>query len=173
MNYRWLRQALVATAFGLLLAAWAYPAQAQEIRAGYTFVDVVGDRDKPVVSAAVIVYNSSGDEVLSGVTDVQGKASLLKNMGDNNGSTLIVRVLKRGFQTYESVFKSSDGPWNSEHLLVRLARSPSPKRNSGKTRRRNPRYAALATGLSPPSNSLQVLSVEAHSPPSRWSTRVY
>ena len=149
----WRNLLLIYPAVTGVLLACAFSTKAQSLSTGYYFVEAADEGHKPLVSAAVIAYNQSGGEVLSGVTDKNGKASILKRTGQTGHELLIFRVLKPGYKTYEETRMTSDRWWASEEISVKLVSAFPPKEKSkaaaAKELRPKPKSPALVSYLRP------------------------
>ena len=86
---------------------------------GYTFVEVRDESDKPIANAIGIVYDESGAEIGSGVTDVRGEAGLIQNR--RGTGEWVFRVIKSGYLIYEGVLKPA-GEYTNVRVPVRLVR---------------------------------------------------
>lgn len=121
---------ILAAAIGGLFAC-ADNALAQLPSPGYIFLEAKDQADKPVVSAAAVVYDESGKEVGSSATDKEGKANLLQNSREKK--KFIFRVIKSGYLTYEGVFETS-GEYNHVEIKVKLISATSPGTKTEKGR---------------------------------------
>jgi hypothetical protein len=125
---RRLKQSLILAAAVGVLFVCADIALAQVPSSGYIFLEATDQSDKPVFSAAAVVYDESGNEVGSSATDKQGKVSLLQNRSDKK--KYIFRVIKSGYLTYEGVFETS-GQYNRVTINIKLVSASSPEPQTG------------------------------------------
>jgi hypothetical protein len=86
---------------------------------GYTFVDVRDESDKPIANAIGIVYDESGAEIGSGVTDARGEAAVAQNR--RGAGEWVIRVIKSGYVVYEGVLKPA-GEYANVRVPVKLIR---------------------------------------------------
>ena len=84
---------------------------------GYTFVDVRDESDKPIANAVGIVYDESGAEIGSGVTDARGEAALVRNR--RGAGEWVLRIIKSGYLVYEGVLKPT-GEYTDVRVPVKL-----------------------------------------------------
>jgi len=113
----------------------------------YTFVEVTDETGLPIAGAAVVIYNSSGEEIRHWLSDDAGRVHLggyISELAtrepwlaksDNNSD--VVRVTKSGYRIYESVLErnlldklSARGGDSSIPVKVRLVRRPKSKISS-------------------------------------------
>jgi hypothetical protein len=86
---------------------------------GYTFVEVRDESDKPIANAIGIVYDESGAEIGSGVTDARGEAAVVQHRP--GAGEWIFRVIKSGYVVYEGVLKPG-GEYTNLRVPVKLIR---------------------------------------------------
>ena len=114
---------ILVSAIGILCLC-ADNASAQIPPSGYIFLEVTDTAEKPVFSAAAVVYDQAGNEVASSITDREGTVNLLMNRNDKKKFGF--RVIKSGFLTYEGVFETS-GEYINVRIKVRLIPASRPK----------------------------------------------
>jgi hypothetical protein len=152
-NMRKLKKSLILAAAAALLVC-ADNASAQLPSPGYIFLEATDQADKPVVSAAAVVYDESGKEVGSSATDREGKATLLQNSREKK--KFIFRVIKSGYLTYEGVFETS-GEYKHVEIKVKLISATNPGTKTEKGRQSVSAHTVNLPmlepgGPSPPSN---------------------
>ena len=86
---------------------------------GYTFVEVHDESDKPIANAVGIVYDESGTEIASAVTDARGEAALVQNR--RGAGEWVFRIIKSGYLVYEGVLKPA-GEYSNVRIPVKLIR---------------------------------------------------
>ena len=86
---------------------------------GYTFVEVHDESDKPIANAIGIVYDETGAEIGSGVTDARGEAALVQNR--RGAGEWVFRMIKAGYVIYEGVLKPA-GEYINVRVPVKLVR---------------------------------------------------
>lgn len=131
-NMRKLKQSLILAAAAGALLVFADNASAQQLSTGYIFLEAKGQADKPVVSAAAVVYDESGKEVGSAATNREGRASLFRN--SDAKKKFVFRVIKSGYLTYEGVFETS-GQYTHVEIQVQLISAFGPEPRAGGVRR--------------------------------------
>jgi hypothetical protein len=134
---------LLVTSFAVTLLTMT--AAAQLPRPGYTFVEVKDELDKPVPNAVGVAYDATGVEIGSGVTNKEGKASLIQNGYLN--SDIVIRVMKSGYVTFEARAKAG-GRYVNQTIPVKLKERPKEPGPAvvSRPKRRKP----FDQGLSPP-----------------------
>jgi hypothetical protein len=132
MAMRWLKCSArcAAAAFALLACSTAVSAQVPS--PGYFFLEVSDEADKPVSGAATVVYDSSGKELESSVTDSSGGAALFRNRYEKE--RFVFRVIKPGYLTYEGTLVTS-GPYTRERIRIKLVPALRPKSKAAAARR--------------------------------------
>ena len=147
---KWLKRAVQCLVAACATAAFACAASAQIPSPGYTFAEVSDEDGKPVSGATTVVYNESGEESASSVTDSEGKSLLIQN-GYQQGH-FILRVIKRGFVTYEGRFEPAGGRYVSGTIKIKLTHARGRKRKAVGKRRAASAFkrAPTPTGPSPP-----------------------
>lgn len=150
---KWLKCAAQCLAAACAVAAFACSASAQIPPPGYTFAEVTDEDGKPVSGATTVVYNESGEEAASSVTDSEGRSVLIQN-GYRQGH-FILRVIKRGFATYEGVFEPAGAQYVSGSIKIKLTPARVRKRKAVDKRRAASAFkrAPTPTGPSPPASS--------------------
>lgn len=141
----WLKRSIQCAAFAFALLACSTAASAQELSRGYFFLEVLDEAGKPVSGASAVVYDSTGREAASSVTEAGG-ARLFQNSSDT--TRYIFRVIKSGFVTYEGTFVTS-GTYRQEHLRVKLIRLPALKPKAGDARHAATEHTQIRAGPSP------------------------
>ena len=147
---KWLKRSVQCLVAACAPAAFACAASAQIPPPGYTFAEVTGEDGKPVSGATPVVYNESGEELTSSVTDSEGKSVLIRN--DYQQGRFILRVIKRGFATYEGGFEPAGGRYVSGGIKIKLTPARGRKRKAVDKRRAASAFkrAPTPTGPSPP-----------------------
>ena len=92
---------------------------AQTPSPGYTFVEVHDESDKPIANAIGIVYDESGAEIGSGVTDARGEAAVVQHRP--GAGEWVLRIIKSGYLVYEGVLKPT-GEYSNVRVPVKLIR---------------------------------------------------
>lgn len=148
---KWLKRVVQCLVAAYATAAFAGTASAQIPPPGYTFAEVTDEDGKPVSGATTVVYNESGEESASSVTDSEGKSILIQN--GRQQEHFILRVIKRGFVTYEGRFEPAGGQYVSGSIKIKLTHARGRKRKAvvGKQRDASAfKRAPTPTGPSPP-----------------------
>ncbi|MCU1267597.1 MAG: hypothetical protein JWM21_3915 [Acidobacteria bacterium] len=137
---RGIERLLMGMIWACILLACATVASAQLPTMGYAFAEVIDETKKPLVGAAAVVYNESGAEVGGSITDGSGRARLVQNVDGKR--SYVIRVIKSGYQTYESVFEPS-GHYNNTEIKIKLVALSrlKPKPGKARTKSRPPRKA--------------------------------
>jgi len=113
----------------------------------YTFVEVTDETGLPIAGAAVVIYNSEGEEIRHWLSDDAGRVHIGGHKSelatrepwlaksDNNND--VFRVTKSGYRIYESVLErnlldklSARGGDSSIPVKVKLVRRPKSKISS-------------------------------------------
>jgi hypothetical protein len=144
------------------LLACSTAASAQLPSPGYFFLEVLDEADKPMSGAATVVYDSSGKEVESSVTNPSGRAPLFRNRYGTE--RFVFRVIKPGYLTYEGTLVPS-GEYKREETSVKLISSRKPKSIADALRRAAPKRADTCRAVvpfRPPTRSKRSTSSRTH-----------
>jgi hypothetical protein len=149
------------------LLACANVTSAQELAPGYAFAEVTDETDQPVSGAVAVVHNEAGDEIGSSVTTPEGLASLVMNGYEKK--SFIVRVIKRGYVTYEGEFKTTGAHYENIRVKIQLVPLSKPRSKTRAERRASSTLKRPPTPAGPsPPRARRTRTARSRASPSRF-----